>query len=117
MPPSRQAPSISPCVAPATSTGSTWTSTRRRARTASGKPLLAGDPHIGFSTPAVWYEAHLSAPGFELYGHFQALNPAALIGHNAQFGWSLTMFQNDDLDLIAETTAAAHPNQVKVHDQ
>src|SRR5674476_244776 len=38
-------------------------------RTASGKPLLAGDPHIAYSTPAIWYEAHLSMPGFELYGH------------------------------------------------
>ena len=51
-------------------------------RTHSGKPLLAGDPHIGFSVPSVWYEAHLSAPGFELYGHHQALNPFALLGHN-----------------------------------
>src|SRR5690554_3710872 len=51
------------------------------AKTASGKPLLAGDPHITFSVPAVWYEAHLQAPDFELYGHFQALNPFALLGH------------------------------------
>ena len=80
-------------------------------RTASGKPLLAGDPHIGFSVPAVWYEAHLSAPGFDLYGHYQALNPMALLGHNVQFGWSLTMFQNDDLDLIAEKTNPENPNQ------
>ncbi|HKM16104.1 MAG TPA: penicillin acylase family protein [Marinospirillum sp.] len=70
-------------------------------KTQSGKPLLAGDPHIGFSVPAVWYEAHLQTPSFELYGHFQALNPFALLGHNQAFGWSLTMFQNDDLDLIA----------------
>ena len=42
-------------------------------RTKSGKPLLAGDPHISFAVPAVWYEAHLSYPGFELYGHHQAL--------------------------------------------
>jgi penicillin G amidase len=80
--------------------------------TASGKPLLAGDPHISFSSPAVWYEAHLMAPGFELYGHHQALNPVALLGHNSQFGWSLTMFQNDDLDLIAEKVNPANPNQV-----
>lgn len=85
------------------------------ARTASGKPLLAGDPHIAFSTPAVWWEAHLQAPGFELYGHFQPLNPMALLGRNAQFGWSLTMFQNDDMDLVAETTDAAHPGQVLVN--
>ncbi|MFZ3126679.1 MAG: penicillin acylase family protein [Rhodoferax sp.] len=83
-------------------------------RTASGKPLLAGDPHIAYSAPAVWYEAHLSAPGFELYGHYQALNPVALLGHNGQFGWSLTMFQNDDVDLIAEKTNPANANQVWV---
>lgn len=80
------------------------------ARTASGKPLLAGDPHIGFSVPSVWFEAHLSAPGFDLYGHFNALNPMAMLGHNAQFGWSITMFQNDDIDLIAEKTHPDNPN-------
>lgn len=81
-------------------------------RTQSGKPLLAGDPHIAYSAPAVWYEAHLSSPGFELYGHFQALNPMALLGHNMRFGWSLTMFQNDDMDLIAEKPNPAQPQQV-----
>jgi penicillin amidase len=86
-------------------------------RTASGKPLLAGDPHIAFSLPAVWYEAHLNAPGFELYGHFQALNPFALLGHNQQFGWSLTMFQNDDMDLVALRTNPARSSQVAYQGQ
>jgi penicillin amidase len=81
-------------------------------RTASGKPLLAGDPHIQFATPAVWYEAHLKCPGFELYGHHQALNPLALLGHNDKFAWSLTMFQNDDVDLVAEKLNPANPNEV-----
>lgn len=81
-------------------------------RTASGKPLLAGDPHIRFAVPAVWYEAHLSYPGFELYGHHQALNPVASLGHNRDFAWSLTMFQNDDVDLIAEKLNPDNPNQV-----
>jgi penicillin amidase len=86
-------------------------------RTASGKPLLAGDPHVGFSVPAVWYEAHLTAPGFDLYGHFQALNPFALLGHNTQFGWSLTMFENDDIDLVAEQGNPSNPNQIWYQDQ
>lgn len=86
-------------------------------RAAGGKPLLAGDPHIAFSTPAVWYEAHLSAPGIELYGHHQALNPFALIGHNSQFGWSLTMFQNDDIDLVAEKVNPDNPKQVWANGQ
>ncbi|WP_293662741.1 penicillin acylase family protein [Rhodoferax sp. OV413] len=81
-------------------------------RTESGSPLLAGDPHIAFSAPAIWYEAHLSSPDFELYGHFQALNPTALLGHNQDFGWTLTMFQNDDIDLIAETVNPQNPQQV-----
>jgi penicillin amidase len=81
-------------------------------RTQSGKPLLAGDPHIRFSAPSVWYEAHLSAPGFELYGHYQALMPFASLGMNHDFGWSITMFQNDDLDLIAEKVNPDNPNQV-----
>lgn len=83
-------------------------------RTASGKPLLAGDPHIAFAAPSIWYEAHLTTPDFDLYGHFQALNPMALLGHNQEFGWSLTMFENDDMDLIAEKTDAAHPQKVQI---
>jgi penicillin amidase len=86
-------------------------------RTASGKPLLAGDPHIGFAVPSVWYEAHLSYPGFELYGHHQALNPVASLGHNLDFGWSITMFQNDDIDLIAEKINPDNPNQVWYQDR
>ncbi|MDD0973558.1 penicillin acylase family protein [Pseudomonas fontis] len=86
-------------------------------RTRSGKPLLAGDPHIRFSVPAVWYEAELSAPGFNLYGYHQALNPFASLGHNRDFGWSLTMFQNDDVDLIAEQVNPDNPEQVKINGQ
>lgn len=86
-------------------------------RTRSGSALLAGDPHIGFAVPAVWYEAELSAPGFNLYGYFQALNPFALLGHNRDFGWSLTMFQNDDVDLIAEQSNPANPEQVMIDGQ
>ncbi len=81
-------------------------------RTVSGKPLLAGDPHIGYAAPAVWYEAHVSAPGIDLYGHYQVLNPLALLGHNQHFGWSLTMFQNDDMDMVAEKANPANANQV-----
>ena len=81
-------------------------------RTASGKPILAGDPHIGFSAPAVWYEAHLRSPEMELYGHFQVLNPLALLGHNRRFGWSMTMFQNDDIDMVVEKSNPDNADQV-----
>lgn len=87
------------------------------ARTRSGKPQLAGDPHIAFSLPAVWYEAHLQTPDFELYGHFQALNPYALLGHNTRFGWTLTMLQNDDMDLVRLQTNPANPKQIAYQGQ
>ena len=86
-------------------------------KTASGKPLLAGDPHISFSVPSVWFEAHTSYPGYDLYGHYQVLTPVALLGHNAQFGWSITMFENDDIDLIVEKTNPENANQVWHQDQ
>ncbi len=87
------------------------------ARTVSGKAMLAGDPHMGFAAPSIWYEAQLSAPGMALYGNFLALTPSALLGHNTQFGWSLTMFQNDDLDFIAEKRNPENANQVWFHGQ
>ena len=81
-------------------------------RTSSGFPLLAGDPHTEFSVPAVWYEAHLQAPGLNVYGRFHPLIGSALLGHNERFGWSLTMFKNDDIDLIVEKVNPDQPNQV-----
>src|SRR5690606_23469450 len=50
--------------------------------TASGKPLLANDPHLSLSAPALWYFAHLSAPGFEVVGATIPGAPAAILGHN-----------------------------------
>jgi penicillin amidase len=81
-------------------------------RSSSGKPILAGDPHMSFALPSAWYEAHLSMPDFDLYGHFQALNSAAMLGHNMQFGWSLTLLQNDDMDMVTETINPNNPDQV-----
>ncbi|GMG87582.1 penicillin acylase family protein [Biformimicrobium ophioploci] len=85
-------------------------------RSASGFPILASDPHISFSVPGAWWEAHLNAPGFELYGHHQALVPTALLGHNSERGWGLTMFQNDDMDFYLEELNPENPTQVRVGD-
>lgn len=82
------------------------------ARTASGAVQLAGDPHIAFSVPQVWYSARLQAPGLDLHGEHHALVPFALLGHSQTFAWSLTMLQNDDLDLIAERPHPEDPQRV-----
>jgi penicillin amidase len=72
------------------------------AKTKSGKVIFANDTHIGFSQPAVWYEAHLECPGFNLYGNFLAGIPFALVGHSREMAWGLTMFENDDVDFFYE---------------
>jgi penicillin amidase len=86
-------------------------------RSKSGKPILANDPHIDFAAPSVWYEAHLVTPGFEIYGHHIAAFPVALLGHNRQMGWGLTMFKNDDVDFFREKINPDNPNQVWFKDR
>ena len=72
-------------------------------RTKNGKVIFANDPHIGFSQPSVWYQAHLITPERELYGFNLALSPFPLMGHNYDFAYGLTMLENDDIDFYAET--------------
>ncbi len=72
-------------------------------RTESGKPILSNDPHIAFSSPGTWFEAHLKSPTFEIYGHFIPLVPFPVLGHNQHKAWGITMSEVDDLDLYEET--------------
>jgi len=81
-------------------------------KTKSGRPVFAGDPHIAFSCPSVWYEAHIVTPGFELYGHYLSGHPLALMGLNRKIAWTLTMFQNDDVDMFREKANPENPDQV-----
>ncbi len=71
-------------------------------KSASGKVLFANDPHISFSQPSIWYEAHLTYPGHEMYGYHIAGIPFPLLGHNRKIAYGLTMFENDDIDFYAE---------------
>ncbi|HEO71153.1 MAG TPA: penicillin acylase family protein [Candidatus Hydrogenedentes bacterium] len=81
-------------------------------RTASGNAILANDPHIGFTNPSVWYEAHLKYGDVENYGYHLAPIPFPLLGHNRNRGWGLTMFANDDVDLYRETFHPDDPMKV-----
>lgn len=71
-------------------------------RSASGFPILANDPHITYSHPGVWYEAHLKTPDYESYGHFLSILPFPILSHNRERGWGLTMSLIDDMDLYRE---------------
>ncbi|VXB40743.1 Acyl-homoserine lactone acylase QuiP [Flavobacterium sp. 9R] len=79
-------------------------------KTENGKVIFANDPHIGFSQPATWYEAHIVTPDFELYGYYLAGTPYPLLGHNRKYAYGLTMFENDDLDLYKEENKADDVN-------
>jgi penicillin amidase len=81
-------------------------------RSASGKPILASDPHIAITNPGVWFEARLNYPGVDLYGYFLPLIPFALIGHNEERAWALTMLENDDVDIYRETFDPEDPAMV-----
>ena len=67
---------------------------------------------MAYGQPSVWYEAHIEYPGFSLYGNYLAGMPFAIIGHNRQTAWGLTMFENDDLDMFREKLNPENPNQV-----
>lgn len=82
-------------------------------RSTSGGAILANDPHIGFTNPSVWYECHITYPGYESYGVHLPLIPFPVIAHNADKAWSMTMFENDDVDLYRETFNPDDPSQVK----
>lgn len=77
----------------------------------TGKVIFANDPHIGFSQPATWYEAHLITPKFELYGCYLAGTPFPLLAHNRDYAYGLTMFENDDIDFYQEKNKPDDFNQ------
>ena len=82
-------------------------------KTKNGKVIFANDPHIGFSQPGTWYEAHIVTPDLELYGCYLAGTPYPLLGHNREYAYGLTMFENDDIDLYQEENNPANTNQYK----
>ncbi|QDK41444.1 penicillin acylase family protein [Bacteriovorax stolpii] len=71
-------------------------------RTSSGSPVLSNDPHISYSHPGIWFEAHIKTPEYESYGHFLSLIPFPILSHNRERGWGLTMSLTDDMDIYQE---------------
>lgn len=80
-------------------------------KTESGKVIFANDPHIGFSQPSVWFEAHLKSPEHEIYGYFLPIIPFPLLGHNNHIAYGLTMFENDDIDFYKEVNNLENSNK------
>jgi penicillin G amidase len=71
-------------------------------RSASGKPLLANDPHLGFTIPSFWYLAHLSFAGEDIVGGSLPGVPSIVIGRNRNMAWGVTNTGPDTQDLYLE---------------
>ncbi|MFD1294668.1 penicillin acylase family protein [Lutibacter holmesii] len=82
-------------------------------KSSTGKVLFANDPHIGFSQPATWFEAHIITPNYEMYGYHIAGVPFPLLGHNRNYAYGLTMFENDDIDFYKEENHPTKANSYK----
>jgi len=70
--------------------------------TASGKPLLANDPHLDGQIPSLWYLAHLSAGDFDVIGATLPGAPAVVLGRNKFIAWGATNVMADVQDLYRE---------------
>ena len=69
---------------------------------ASGKPLLANDPHLPFGAPDIWYLARIETPQGEIAGATVAGVPLVVIGHNDRIAWGFTTTGADIEDLFVE---------------
>ena len=91
-------------------------------RTPSGKPLLANDPHLGLSAPAIWYFARLKAPAapggklLDVIGATLPGLPMVVLGRTAGVAWTFTNTGADVQDLYLEQINPANPLQYRTPD-
>ena len=89
-------------------------------RSGSGKPLLANDPHLGLSAPAIWYFAHLQAPdvpglrGMNAIGATLPGTPFVVLGRTPDVAWGFTNTGPDVQDLYLEQIDPADPKRYRL---
>lgn len=86
------------------------------ARTATGRPILADDPHRQHGLPSLRYIAHLSAPGLNVIGAGEPALPGISIGHNERIAFGLTIFPMDQEDLYVYETVDGDPTRYRYGD-
>ncbi len=72
-------------------------------RTETGSPILANDPHLGFTAPNLWYFATIDSPTLKLSGVTVPGVPFHILGHNDRIAWGFTTTYADTQDLFVET--------------
>ncbi len=80
---------------------------------ATGKPVVANDPHRDVTNPSLRYIVHLNAPGWNVIGAGEAPFVGVAIGHNDRLGWGLTIVGTDQEDVFVEEVNPANPNEVR----
>ncbi|MGW8249031.1 MAG: penicillin acylase family protein [Anaerolineales bacterium] len=92
-------------------------------RTASGKPFLANDMHLGVQMPSIWYEVGLHCNQkstdcpYEVTGFSFAGVPGAIVGHTDRIAWGFTNLGPDVVDLYIEKINPDNPDQYEVNGQ
>ena len=81
--------------------------------TATGKPLLANDPHRPVMLPSLRKTWHLVAPGWNVYGAGEPALPGVALGHNEQIAWGFTIVGIDQQDLYVEKLNPENPNEYR----
>jgi penicillin amidase len=84
--------------------------------TVSGKPLLANDPHLKLSAPALWYFARLEAPGMKVAGATLPGLPGVVLGQNEHVAWGFTNTGPDVQDLYLERIKPDDPTRYQTPD-
>ncbi|NLU76589.1 penicillin acylase family protein [Streptomyces sp. HNM0575] len=82
-------------------------------RTATGRPMLANDPHRAVTLPSLRYLVHLSAPGLDVVGGGEPALPGVSIGHNGRVAFGLTIFPIDQEDLYVYRTDPDDPTRYR----
>jgi penicillin amidase len=85
-------------------------------RSSTGMPLLASDPHLKLSSPALWYFARLEAPGLKIAGATLPGLPGVVMGQNAHVAWGLTNTGPDVQDTYLERINPDDPGQYQTPD-
>jgi penicillin amidase len=83
------------------------------AKTRTGHPIMANDPHRAITAPSLRYWAHLVAPGWNVIGGGEPHLPGISIGHNEHGAWGLTIFSTDSEDLYVYKTNPTNPRQYR----
>ncbi len=82
-------------------------------KSATGRPILANDPHRAYSTPSLRYIVHVNAPGMSVIGAGEPALPGISIGHNGAIAFGLTIFNVDQEDLYVYDVNPANPREYR----